>query len=255
MKSILPLLIIFCCLLFSCKEQTKSTQKEKIITISSNKTETKLQLSVRGIDFSHFQNNEIDSINKDESGLSFIIFKATEGVTYLDPKFYQNWKTAQKKSFIKGAYHFYICEDDPVAQAQHYLNSISDIQSTDIPPIVDFEEEGIGKIQSIEEIQSSLKKFLIEIEKKLNRKPIIYTDINTGNNYLNDYFFADYPLWIASYNRKKSPDLPKAWENEKWFFWQKSDSYTLDSELDDFDKFNGSFLELKEFIKNSHIHK
>lgn len=253
MKSILPLLIVFCVSLSSCKEKTKPTLKKEVKTISTKKTELKHQLLVYGIDISHFQNNQIDSLSKDNSGLSFIIFKATEGITYLDPKFHQNWRTAQEKSFIKGAYHFYLSKDDPAKQAKHFLSSISDIKSTDLPPIVDFEEGGIDKEKSIIDIQNALKKFLFEIEKKLNRKPIIYTDVSTGNKYLNDTFFADYPLWIANYNNKKSPDLPNAWANKSWFFWQKTDSYNLDSELDDFDKFNGSFIELQSFIKNSHI--
>lgn len=251
MKLHFPLLIIIFCLTLSCNQNTK----EKTITSEPGRFEKKSQLFVYGIDISHHQNNQLDALDKQQDSLGFIISKATEGVTYTDPKFSENWKMSKNKSFIRGAYHFYRSEDDPLEQAAHFLETISDIQSTDIPPIVDFEEGGIDKTQSIEAIQSALKKFLIEIENKSKGKPIIYTDINTGNKYLSNSFFADYPLWIASYNGQKTPDLPKAWKNKKWFFWQQTGNYNLDGTIDDFDKFNGNLTELKEFIKNSYNNK
>ena len=222
------------------------------IIIKREIIENKSQLSVYGIDISHHQNKQIESITKQKEGIGFIICKATEGVTYIDPEFSHNWKISKNKSFIRGAYHFYRCEDDPIEQAAHFLKTISDIKSTDIPPILDFEEGGIDKSQSIGEVQSALKKFLLEIEKKSKVKPIIYTDVNTGNTYLNDSFFADYPLWIANYNGKETPDLPNTWISKGWVFWQKTDKYIVDGKTDDFDKFNGNLVELKEFIKQSH---
>ena len=255
MKKQFSILIILFILILGCnqkaKEKIDSITPKVILEKISKKTKKKAQLFVYGIDISHYQNNEIESIDKQKDSLDFIICKATDGVTYVDPKFLQNWTIAKEKSFIRGAYHFYRCDDSPIEQATHFLNTISNIQSTDIPPIVDFEEGGIDKTQSIKEIQSSLKKFLIEIEKKSKRKPIIYTDINTGNRYLNDLFFANYPLWIANYNGEKTPDLPKIWENKGWFFWQKTANYSFDGTVNDFDKFNGDLTKLKEFIKSN----
>lgn len=204
-----------------------------------------------GIDISRYQNNEIDIIHQQTDSLHFIICKATEGVTYTDPDFSQNWEIAKSKSYIRGAYHFYRSDDDPLQQANFYLTTIADIQSTDIPPIVDFEEGGINKTKSVEEIQSDLKKLLVAIETQSNRKPIIYTDLNTGNKYLNDSSFQKYPLWIANYNGKNSPDLPAVWKDKGWVFWQKTDHYTFDGTPDDFDKFNGDLTALKDFIENS----
>lgn len=259
MKTHFPLLILIVVLTLSCKQNSKEKTDitipdiiDKTDVIKPEVIEKKAQLFVKGIDISHYQNNEIDFINKQKDSLGFIICKATEGVTYVDPKFSQNWEIAKSKSIIRGAYHFYVCRDNPLQQAAHFLNVISDIQNTDIPPIVDFEEGGIDNSQSVEEIQSGLKKFIIEIETKSKSKPIIYTDINTGNTYLNDPFFADYALWIANYNGEKTPDLPNTWKSKGWVFWQKTDTYPLDGTTDDFDKFNGSITELKEFIKDSY---
>ena len=107
----------------------------------------------------------------------------------------------------------------------------------------------------MDEIQSSLKIFIDEIEKQLKCSPIIYTDVNTANKYLNNSDFSDYALWIANYNGKKSPDLPDAWENKGWLVWQRKSTYKLDSQNNDFDVFNGDISELKEFIKSSYNKK
>ena len=217
--------------------------------------EQKSKLFVYGIDLSHYQGNEIDSIIKSKDSLDFIICKATEGVTYIDPKFFKNWETIKEHEFLRGAYHFYRSEDNPLTQATFFLETISDIEKTDIPPVIDFEEGGIDKSQSVDKIQSEFRLFLNEIKKQSKRTPIIYTDINIGNKYLNNSDFFDYPLWIANYNGKKHPDLPRTWKRKGWLIWQKSNTYKLNGLSNDFDVFNGNLLEFKEFIKNSSYNK
>lgn len=244
-------IVLFIAFFFSCKYEKKENHHDNKPPVIKQKSRS----IVYGIDLSHHQNNEIDSIIKSKDSLDFIICKATEGVTYTDPKFLKNWKMIKEHKFLRGAYHFYRSGDDPLTQATFFLKSISDIKSTDIPPVIDFEEGGIDKSQSVDEIQSSLKIFLNEIKTQSKRKPIIYTDINTGNKYLNNSEFSDYPLWIANYNGKSSPNLPDTWKNKGWVIWQKSSSYKLNSFSNDFDVFNGNLLEFKEFIKNSNYNE
>jgi len=235
-------------------ENNASVKKEAatnaIDTLNTTKAINKASF-VYGIDISKYQGDEIDFISKKTDSLNFVICKATEGITYTDPDFTHNWTTIAEKKFIRGAYHFYRCNDDPIAQAKNYLNAIANLQHTDFPPIIDFEEGGIDKSQSVEQIQATLLIFINEIEKELKRKPIIYTDVNTGNEYLNKPAFSNYPLWIANYNNKKQPDLPTTWENTKWVLWQKSASYKIGSTANDFDIFNGNLTALEAFIKTT----
>ncbi|WP_028889422.1 GH25 family lysozyme [Tenacibaculum ovolyticum] len=224
------------------------SQPKKEVKVTSD-----VPLFVYGIDISKYQGDEITELSKQKDSLSFIICKATEGITYTDPKFSYNWKMIKEKSFIRGVYHFYRSDDDPIAQANHFTNTIGSIKKSDIPPIIDFEAGGIDVSQSVEEVQHTLKIFINQLEKTLDRKPIIYTSVFTGNKYLNDSFFANYKLWIANYNGEKSPDLPNTWKEKGWLIWQRSDSYKLDGVTDDLDMFNGSLEEFKIFIKNSSI--
>ncbi|PHS04837.1 MAG: hypothetical protein COA88_13135 [Kordia sp.] len=258
--------LLFCATLFSCQSKkenptesdlvsnekhTPLTKKDATVKIDTEISENVSEKSmfVYGIDISKYQGNEIDFLNIKTDSLGFVICKATEGITYTDPNFTHNWTTISENKFIRGAYHFYRCNDDPIAQAKNYLSAIANLKNTDFPPIIDFEEGGIDESQSVEQIQSSLLIFINEIEKKIKRKPIIYTDVNTGNKYLNKSVFSNYPLWIANYNNKKQPDLPTTWENSKWILWQKSASYKIGSTTNDFDIFNGSLSNLQKFIK------
>lgn len=201
-----------------------------------------------GIDISKYQGNVVQKLDKAESGLSFIICKATEGITYTDPKFVTNWNQIKEKGFIRGAYHFYRTNDDPQQQANNFINAISSLTSQDIAPIIDFEEGSIVGNLSLQKIQDDLLNFLSIIEKTLGRKPIIYTDNNAGNLYLNSSSFAEYALWIANYSNKAQPTLPQTWENKTWSFWQKSDSYKIAGIVSDYDEYNGDLEALSTFI-------
>ena len=247
---------------FSCESNPKNspnTTSEKENKVDSTSTKSTVGLTdskdkntsafLYGIDISKFQGKEVDFLDKQKDSLSFIICKATEGITYTDHDFKTNWAVIPQKGFIRGAYHFYRSNDNPESQVNNFLNVIGTFKKTDLPPIVDFEEGGIDKSQSVASIQSNLLTFLNALEKKSSRKPMIYTDLSSGNKYLSDSKFSEYTLWIANYNGKASPNLPTAWKNEKWLFWQKNSSYKIGSTQNDFDIFNGSNSELLEFIK------
>jgi lysozyme len=208
---------------------------------------------IYGIDISHYQGDEIDLItrSKNNDSIQFIICKATEGITYTDPDFKNNWNMISENGFIKGAYHFYISRDNPEDQAANFLNAIKDLKKTDITPIVDFEEGSIDTSQSISDIQNNLLRFLSIIETKTNRKPMIYTDDTTGNTYLTLPEFSNYPLWIANYTTLDAPNLPTVWEEKVWDFWQKSDDYDINNIENDFDIFNGNLKDLQTFIKEN----
>lgn len=244
-------LILILPVILTLHSYQSNIDKSNIFMLQVN--DQKTNYLVNGIDISKFQNNEISSFSILHDSLDFIICKATEGMTYTDPKFKQNWKMIKENHFIRGAYHFYRSDDDPLAQAAFFLDAIFDIQNTDLPPIIDFEELSIDKSQSTERIQSRLLIFLNEIKIKSKRKPIIYTDINTGNKYLNKLDFSDYPLWVADYNGKSKPNLPIAWKSSGWLIWQRSDEYKINNITNDSDVFNGSIEDLKGFIKNGNL--
>lgn len=216
--------------------------------MNTNTTESN-DLIVYGIDISKYQGNEINQLNKQTAPLSFIICKATEGVTYTDPDFITNWPAIQSKGYVRGAYHFYHCDDSPEQQIDNYLTVIGTLLATDFPPIVDFEERSIDPGIDKASIQPNLLQFLTLLEQKTGRKPLLYTDNNTANTYLTDTAFANYNLWIADYN--STITLPTVWKSKTWTLWQKSENYKLDGNTNDYDVFNGDSDAFIKFIQSS----
>lgn len=218
------------------------------ICLSAIPERKKTDPTISGIDISHFQGDEIAYLNKKGSQLDFVICKATEGVTYTDPDFKTNWKTIQQQGFVRGAYHFYHCADDPTQQANYFLSTVGTFLKTDLPPIIDFEENSIDKNCNKATIQKNLLQFLTLLEQKTGKKPILYTDINTGNSQINDTVFSNYHLWIADYNPITTPTVPLVWQKKSWTLWQKTQNYSLDSYTNDFDVFNGTSEDFANLI-------
>jgi len=241
MKRQLLVLINCLCFLISCGTADESNKATKDAKANPGDTVA----FVHGIDISKFQGDEVDYLNKNTDSLSFVICKATEGVSIIDVDFKRNWEMIAKKGFVRGAYHFYHCGDPPQEQAEHFFNTVGTFSDNDIPPIIDFEDAGIEPGIDIEKIQSDLFGFLNIIQQKTGKVPLIYTNIDVGNKYLSDPKFALYPLWIAYYEDSHLPSLPGAWKGKKWKFWQKSQSYRVGSTKDDYDVFNGSLEALK----------
>lgn len=232
---------------------TENTAVENTEAVEPTPVTKDTTSSICGIDISKYQGDEIDCLNKNQVQLTFVICKATEGITYTDPDFKNNWRLTQQKGFVRGCYHFYHCTDDPTAQANNYLSAIGTLSENDFPPIVDFEEASIDKGCNKSTIQKNLLQFLVILQQKTGRMPLLYTDLNTGNNQLTDTAFAKYCLWIADYNKAATPGVPATWKNKNWTFWQKSDKYTGADSLiaDDFDIFNGNQTEFFKFMGRS----
>ncbi len=264
MKKTITLLTVLACLFFACESSVQDTANQKIDDIKDAATETindqkeKIDQAIKkevkpayGIDVSKFQGDEINMLDSKKDDLTFVICKATEGITYTDPYFKKNWKTIPEKGFIRGAYHFFRSQDDPLLQTQHFLSAIEDLKVTDIAPIVDFESGGIDPSQTVEEVRDNLLAMLEGIKVQSPRNPIIYTDIYTANKYLTDRAFSKFPLWMAYYTQEEEPKIPATWKEKGWTFWQKTSSYQINGEKNDFDVFNSDLEALKSFIEKN----
>src|SRR5215472_10861520 len=91
-----------------------------------------------GIDVSHYQGT-IDWASVRTAGIVFAYAKATEGITYTDPLFTNNWSAMKAAGVVRGAYLFFHSNDDPTAEADHYLSVVGTIAPGDLPPMLDVE--------------------------------------------------------------------------------------------------------------------
>jgi Lyzozyme M1 (1,4-beta-N-acetylmuramidase) len=233
------ILALFALLLFSFWFTTSGPRAYKINMPKGYK--------VHGIDVSRYQGKinwkELENMSdgRDNVKISFAYLKATEGRSIQDPLFKANWDNIAKSNILRGAYHFFIATRSPQEQAQNFIKHVQ-LKKGDLPPVLDIEH--IGN-QSAAKLKENVKIWLTLIENHYGMKPIIYTNIDFYENYLNDKEIRKYPLWIAHYYKKK----PKM--GEPWIMWQHSDQGEISGikEKIDFNVFNGSLRDLQSLCK------
>lgn len=192
-----------------------------------------------GIDVSHYQGDIDWQEVKLSDNISFVYIKGTEGDAYLDPKYLDYVQSLKKIGIPFGAYHFFRPKDDPVRQANHYLENLSEYAS--LPPVVDIE---VTDNMPKKDIAHRLKKWLDIVSQRTGCQPVIYTFTDFWPEYLGDEFNA-YRLWLADYE----PKLKLPTDKQQWAIWQHSQDLELDgikSKVDS-DYFHGGNSALESF--------
>jgi lysozyme len=73
------------------------------------------------------------------SGKGFAILKATQGTSYTDSDFAENWAALKSAGVVRGAYHFFDATVSGVDQANYFLQVVGTIEPGDLPPTLDIE--------------------------------------------------------------------------------------------------------------------
>lgn len=196
-----------------------------------------------GIDVSGHQGTvDWNAIKK--AGISFAFVKATEGRTFVDDTFADNWSEMKRVGVLRGAYHFFLPDRSADEQADNFLQTVNH-DSGDLLPVLDIE---VSKGIDSSAIIRGMKRWLDLVENAVNRKPIIYTYPNFWSSTLgNPTGFSQYPLWIAHFTTASRPLIPGDWKD--YTFWQFTESGTVTgvSTPVDRNRFNGSPTELLNF--------
>ena len=93
-----------------------------------------------GIDVSHYQ-GDIDWGKIEKQGIDFAFIKATEGSSYVDQCFERNWNEAGQTSIMLGVYHFFSFDSEGKPQAEHFINTVGNLQGK-LAPVIDVEYYG-----------------------------------------------------------------------------------------------------------------
>lgn len=212
-----------------------------ILLLSScqQNTSRKTNFEVHGIDVSHYQAS-IDWDKVADEGIQFAFVKATEGKTFYDTLFCNNWENMKRVGIFRGAYHFFHPSINAHRQAENFQELV-ELKPGDLPPVLDVEVTN-GKSKT--EIINGVRTWLYLAEIHYNVKPILYTNQNFYNDYLAGHF-DDYPIWIARYSDWFSPNLD---HNKDWVFWQYGNRGRINGIHGDvdFNVFHGNIFELQE---------
>ncbi|NBG65700.1 glycoside hydrolase family 25 protein [Acidiluteibacter ferrifornacis] len=232
------IVVIAAILLSSC-----STGEAPVKELAPSKAETKeiaaldsTPVAVKqalGIDVSHFQ-GAVDWDEIKANNITFAYTKATQGATYIDSKFHQNWSEMAAANIARGAYHFYSTESDGNTQAEHFINTIKEVKAGEMPPVLDLEQGSIKGTIAMNQFHLEVLSWLTIVEAKLGVKPIIYTNNPFANQYLINEKFADYSLWIAEYGVAEAK-TPLTWKDKGWSIWQRTERGNIEGEIGNVD--------------------
>ena len=202
---------------------------------------------IRGLDVSHFQGT-IDWSQVVQAGYAFVFIKATEGISYVDPKFAANWSGAKAAGLVRGAYHFFEGNADAQKQAENFLNTVV-LEPGDLPPVLDVESSAASSKVPTATILAGVETWLQAVQQATGCTPILYTGPGYWDSLKTDRF-SGYPLWVAEYG-VASPTLPTGWTS--WAFWQLSESGEVPgiATATDLDLFQGSLEDLQRLTRTT----
>ncbi|KAL7930773.1 glycoside hydrolase family 25 protein [Trichoderma chlorosporum] len=208
--------------------------------------------SVTGFDISNYQPT-VDFAGAYSDGARFVIIKATEGTTYIDPTFSDHYTKATNAGFIRGGYHFaHPDTSSGAAQAKYFLAHGGGWSSDGItlPGMLDLEYAPSGDScygLTASAMVSWINDFLNTYHSATGQYPMIYTSTSwwqlcTGNS---GSFGSKSPLVVARYASSVGT-LPNGWSY--YTIWQNSDASPWGG---DSDTFNGDLSQLQKLARGS----
>jgi lysozyme len=208
-------------------------------------TPDRRQYPIQGIDVSMHQ-KEINWQQLAQTGqVDFVFMKATEGASFKDQQFSQNWQGAKRQGLVRGAYHFFTFCKPGKDQAQNFIATVP-VETNTLPPVIDLEFSGnCNKTPTQTELDQELKDYIQIITKTYQQAPILYTTTDFYDAYLQNKF-TQYPLWISNFYQ-----IPRLTGQRIWTFWQYTERGKINGiqGLIDRNVFRGSPSQFKQLLK------
>ena len=226
---------------------THSTPPSSTAQVPVTQTQTTVT-QTQGMDVASYQGN-VAWQTWYNSGMRFAYVKATEGTSYTNPYFAQQYNGSYHVGMIRGSYHFALPGNSAGATQADYFIAHGGGWSADgktLPGALDIEYNPYGATcygLSQASMVSWIHAFSNRYKAVTSRDPVIYsttdwwttcTGNSTGFNTVN-------PLWVARYAATVGT-LPGGWPYQT--IWQ----YTSDGGMDK-NWFNGAYSQLQAFAR------
>lgn len=198
------------------KRKLSSNTNEPTTNIARNE-----KGEIYGLDVSHHQKDidwaKVKHWNGNE--ISFVYIKATEGATYLDKKYLENFAGAQKNGLLVGSYHYFRTTSSVKKQFENFINRV-DKNKQDLIPLIDVEEK---KQWNDSEFHKNFQAFLDLVENHYGSKPMIYTVNSFYNRHLSGKY-KKYHFLIGRYGNNP----PNMRDRSNWTIWQFTEKGRVD---------------------------
>ncbi len=180
---------------------------------------------IEGIDVSS-NNGTVNWQQVATSGIQRVGIRADVGLNSIDPKLYENANGARGVGL--DFYVYGVCyprmngrPQDADKQAKQLASLHSSVGAT-LPPAVDVEPSADDRGAHGSEWRDAVCMYMQILQSETGTIPILYTVASWWDSIpdLRDATeFASYPLWVADYEAKPNPSVPKLWNNA-WTGWQ-----------------------------------
>ncbi|PRW62311.1 hypothetical protein CEP50_16010 [Actinopolyspora mortivallis] len=200
-----------------------------------------------GIDVSN-HNGSIDWNAVAGSGQKYAFVLATDGGTFTNPMFSEQFHGAKQAGLLTGAYHFGRPTGSAVAQADRLMDTMGPTgDGRTLPPVLDLEvspSTGGCYGKTTAQMHTWTQKFLDRVQERSGQRGIIYASPSFWSTCMGgSQAFAQHPLWLASYGVSQ-PSVPGGWNN--YSFWQYTEKGRVPgiSGPVDMNRFQGSGADL-----------
>ena len=199
---------------------------------------TAIKGAVQGVDVASYQEQAgINWAQVAADGKRFAAIKATEGDYYHNPYALSDLTRAKAAGLAVAAYAFAIPNGDgasasPTVQADDIIDYLKSGSAGVVPVMLDIEydpyyqTDGTNQCYGLSQsaMGSWITRFVVEVKKRTDLPPIIYTTRNWWSTCVGTAVsFGSSPLWVASYTNTTSPGtLPRGWHH--WTYWQYADT-------------------------------
>ena len=183
------------------------------------------------------------------NGVKWAYVKATEGTSYRNPYFGEQYDGGYAVGMVRGAYHFATPDTSSgTAQADYFVDNGGGWSGDGrtLPGALDIEwnpycDSCYGKSKS--GMVSWIRDFVNRYKARTGRAAVIYTATSWWSTCTGDSsaFGSTNPLWVASYASSAGP-LPAGWSS--YTMWQYTSSGQT---VGDHDRFNGPVADLRDF--------
>lgn len=166
-------------------------------------------MSMNGIDVSGWQKG----INLKEVPADFVIVKATQGTTYVNPDCDRAYQQAKEAGRLLGVYH-YFSGGDPVAEAEFFVKNVKGYIGEAIL-VLDWEGEQNEKFSQGPAVA---KPFLDKVKELTGARPLIYMSKSVCRAHDWSAIASEYALWVAQYADNNTTGYQsKSWTDNKGY--------------------------------------
>ena len=163
----------------------------------------------------------------------FVAMRAGISWGYVDPTFAYNWAALRKRGVFRAAYHVFYPNEDPVRQAEHFVNVMGG-DFGEFGPVADIELHAGAHACPPKRYMERLKVYLDALYGLTGRRLVIYSRASFMDTFVTGSqapaaWYNGFDWWLAHYLRNQDehpgpPALPRGVDRSRVILHQTSEN-------------------------------